>query len=372
MTADVLPDVTVKNNGLNVITTIDVNYTVDGGALQNYNWTGSLASTLETTITLPLLSLSRGQHVLNVDIVIAGDSNLTNNASDVAFNTNDIGVVNDINTFENPSDVLILDSLWERGVPTDTFLNSAASGTQVYGTDLDANHPDGAKAHLVSQCYDFTQISNPILEFQMAYDLEANWDVVYVEYSTNQGSNWTVLGSINSLPNWYKSDRTNASSGPANDCQNCPGAQWTNRTQPMELYSYNFATNAGLGETDLTGEANIIFRIVFHSDGAENYEGVIVDDFVITGTSLGVDDYDATDFIVYPNPSSGIFNIKLQNNQTNLKVNVIDVSGKRVFQSDIISNENNYQLDLSNLSIGIYFLNLQGSNYKTTKKIIIK
>lgn len=369
---NVLPDITVKNNGLNTINTIDVNYTVDGGALQTYNWIGTLASTLSTTITLPLLSLSRGQHVLSVEAIIASDSNVTNNSSDVIFSTNDIGVVNDINTFENTTDALIADALWEKGVPTDALLNSASSGTQVYGTDLDANHPDGVKAHLVSQCYDLSQISNPVLEFQMAYDLEPNFDIVYVEYSTNQGNNWTVLGSINSLPNWYTSDRTNASSGAANDCQNCPGSQWTGTDATMALYEYNFINNAGLGETDLTAEANILFRIVFHADGGANQEGVIIDDFVITGTPLAIGDYDTSNFLIYPNPSTGIFNIKLPNNETDLNVNVIDVSGKRVFETSIITTENNYRLDLNNLSTGIYFLSLQGKNHKTTKKIIIK
>ncbi len=98
-------------------------------------------------------------------------------------------------------------------VPEGTLLNQAGSGTQVYGTNLNGNHPDGVRAYLVSNCYETASILAPVLKFQMAYDLEINFDVVYVEYTVDDGSTWQVLGTVNSQPNWYTSDRTNASSG---------------------------------------------------------------------------------------------------------------------------------------------------------------
>ncbi|CAN0369186.1 unnamed protein product, partial [Ectocarpus sp. 4 AP-2014] len=100
-------------------------------------------------------------------------------------------------------------------------------------------------------------------------------------YSIDQGSSWQVLGTIDSQPNWYNSNRTNVSSGSSDDCQNCPGAQWTGVNTTMTNYSYDFTTNAVAGETDLRFEENIVFRIVFQSDPGVVEEGAIVDDFVI-------------------------------------------------------------------------------------------
>ena len=52
----------------------------------------------------------------------------------------------------------------------------------------------------------------------MAYNLEENYDVVYVIYSTDNFETFEVLGSVDSQPNWYTSNRTNESSGADNDC----------------------------------------------------------------------------------------------------------------------------------------------------------
>ena len=122
----------------------------------------------------------------------------------------------------------------------------------------------------------------------MAFELEQNWDIVYVEYSTNGGVNWNVLGTIDSEPNWYNSDRTQNTSG--NDCYNCPGAQWTGTASDMTEYAYDFVANAARGETDLTNEPNVIFRVVFHSDQAVVEEGAIIDDFQVFGVQDDEDD----------------------------------------------------------------------------------
>ncbi len=74
------------------------------------------------------------------------------------------------------------------------------------------------------------------------------------------------------------------------DCQNCPGAQWTGTNATLTEYSYDFTANAALGETDLTNETNMIFRIVFHSDPSVNQEGVIIDDLVVEGFQDDDDD----------------------------------------------------------------------------------
>ncbi len=368
---NVLPEITVKNNGLNTINAIAVNYTVDGGVTSTYNWSGSLASTLETTFTLPQLNLSRALHVLNVETIIAGDANAGNNTFSVDFYTNDSSAVNVVNTFEAPSDILITNSTWEQGVPTGANLSASASGTQVYATNLSGNYPNNANAYLTSQCYDLTQIVNPILHFDMAFDIEENWDYAYVEYTLDSGATWTTLGSKNSMPLWYNSDAT---------ANGIPGAQWTGEAAnvhasggtngTMREYSYDFAGNVGIGETDLTGATNILFRIALKSDGLVVKEGLIIDDFVITGTPLAIEDYTTHNLVIYPNPSKGIFNIKFQNIRNEVQLSVLDVFGKKVYTTKI--NTLLYQLNLNNLATGVYFLNINDVHQQTTKKIIIK
>ena len=294
---EIIPEIVVENNGLNPINSVDVSYSIDGGSLQFITAPVTLASEESTTIQIPSLNLATlGDHSLNVTVSIENDAFADNNEITHNFFVNDFGVGDTVNTFETTAETLLTYNdgggtpIWEKGIPEGTLLNTAGSGTQVYGTNLNGNHPDGVRAYLVSNCYETASILAPVLKFQMAYDLEINFDVVYVEYTIDEGSTWQVLGTVNSQPNWYTSDRTNASSGTDDDCQNCPGAQWTGTNATLTEYAYDFTANAALGETDLTNETNIIFRIVFHSDPSVNQEGVIIDDLVVEGFQDDDDD----------------------------------------------------------------------------------
>jgi hypothetical protein len=200
---------------------------------------------------------------------------------------------------------------------------------------------------------------NPVIRFKMAFQLELNWDIVYVEYSTNFGQNWTVLGTQGT--NWYNSNRTNAISGTEDDCQNCPGAQWTGTDTVLKDYFYplNF----------LVGNPNVIFRIVFHTDQSVNDLGVIVDDFVIDGT-LDNQEFDLKNIAIYPNPSKGIFTVSM--GATSLEsIEVYDLTGKIVYaKNEFQANQYQTTLDLSTVTSGIYFVKIESQNQSVTKRII--
>lgn len=295
---EIIPEIVVENNGLNPITSIEISYELDSSGVQNINETVTLNSGESTTIVLPSITgLSRGNHNYSVSISIPNDAFADNNSSSTDFFSNLFAVGGDIFDFESDAEGLltynendITTSVWERGVPTGVDLNTATSGTQVYGTNLDGNHPDAITGFLVSGCYELSSILAPVLKFNMAYELENNFDIVYVQYSIDDGATWNVLGNINSQPNWYNSDRTNATSGADDDCQNCPGAQWTGTNTTMTEYAYDFVANAAAGDIDLTGENNIVFRIVFQSDPNTNEEGAIIDDFTVEGFQDDDDD----------------------------------------------------------------------------------
>lgn len=295
---EVFPEIVVENNGINPIDEITIDYNINGGASQSVSWRESTLLTNEqAVIPLPPLNPTVKTGItIDVTVSVENDAFADNNSATTTFYTNDFGVGDALNDFEADDETLLTynetggSSLWEKGVPEGSLLNEAASGAQVYGTNLDGNYPDNSRSFLVSNCYEFSSILAPVLSFKMAYDLEENFDVVYVQYSTNEGESWEVLGNINSEPNWYTSDRTNASSGTDDDCQQCPGAQWTGTNATLTEYSYDFTANANLGETDLTSEDSIIFRITFVSDQFENQEGVIIDDFVVSGFQDDDDD----------------------------------------------------------------------------------
>ncbi|HMC00133.1 MAG TPA: T9SS type A sorting domain-containing protein [Flavobacteriaceae bacterium] len=356
----------VKNLGTNTVNSIDVEYILDGVS-SVFTWSeSSLATNESILIDIPTLSPSGSNiHELKIITTISGDTYSSNNELMKKFYSNNLGLVNTPNDFETVNDELIVSDggicgYWERGMPSGTLLDTAASEDNVYGTNLSGNHADLIKTYLVSKCYDLSILTNPVIKFNMAFDLELNFDIVYVEYSTNSGANWNVLGEMG--PNWYNSDRTYGSSG-GTDCQNCPGGQWTGTDATMKEYSYDL--------TVLSAETNIIFRIVFHSDPAVNQEGVVVDDFVIEGT-LSAEPFDADYFSIYPNPSKDIFNIRMAA-INEFDYAIYDITGKLISQKQkVIPSNREYTLDLSQFSSGIYLLKIKSNEYEITKKLILK
>ncbi|NHN25671.1 T9SS type A sorting domain-containing protein [Flavobacterium jejuense] len=358
----------LKNQGLNLITSISISYTVDGNNPVNTTWTGNLAPCSEAIYPITVNGLTRGTHNLSVTTTIVNDGRPENNTKEIILLINDQGSVGVINEFTSTSDELIsyndgeIGSLWTRGIHTDSPTNDMDSnGNTVYTTNTSGNYPDNTKAYLISQCYNLSTISNPEISFSMKYDLENNWDIVYVEYSTDFGANWAVLGynDISNWTNWYNSDRTEQTSG--NDCFNCPGAQWTGTNTTLTTYTYPLQT--------LSTQSSVIFRIVFHSDQAVHELGVNIDDFVINGT-LSSTSFNQDVIAVYPNPSNGIYTISLGNVQP-ISIKVYDISGKTIlFKKDILVSENRTSVNLTAVSKGIYFIVINSEKGIISKRIV--
>jgi len=83
-----------------------------------------------------------------------------------------------------------------------------------------------------------------------------------------------------------------------------------------------------------------------------------------------------TQLIVYPNPSQGYLNVDYNSKQNGIAViSVSDVAGKTVFNQayDVVQNINHYQLNLHNLSPGVYLLSLKnGEEISYAKFSVLK
>lgn len=361
------PQLLVKNNGQNTITEVVISYSIDNQAANTQTWIGTINSLDQQTIELQSLDIAFGEHELSATVTIENDTYSTNNTATISFRVNKSGETQTVNTFEAADDELLIatdngdSNLWQRGVPNGEQLNSAVSGTQVYATNLNGDYSDNTKTYLYSPCYDLTNITEPFLKFDMAFDIEFDWDLLYVQYSTDLGQNWNLLGTSED-PNWYNSSRI-AGDGVNNDCYNCVGGQWTGTNTEMSEYSYDLQP--------LTDSENIIFRFVFHSDEYVTEEGVVLDNLVIEGNdSLNTTGYELQQIVIYPNPSSDIFNIKMSN-ISDFEISVIDITGKLLFK-DLNSNKSsNYSLDMTNFSSGVYFLQIEANNRSKVIKLML-
>lgn len=96
---------------------------------------------------------------------------------------------------------------------------------------------------------------------------------------------------------------------------------------------------------------------------------VITNTAVTTITTMGTDVYSQQLFSVYPNPTSGSVNIKLQD-ATSANISVTDVLGKTVLAKQINGTENT--LDIAALNSGVYFITVQAGSAQSTQKIIVR
>ncbi|TWO32869.1 S8 family serine peptidase [Seonamhaeicola sediminis] len=82
------------------------------------------------------------------------------------------------------------------------------------------------------------------------------------------------------------------------------------------------------------------------------------------------------DIAVWPNPTNGNINIKLNNlsSDNDIKVNIFDIQGRKIknFSYKMNSSSLTKTLDLSNVTNGIYLLEIQQGNKKAVRKILVE
>ena len=144
------------------------------------------------------------------------------------------------------------------------------------------------------------------------------------------------------------------------DCQNCVGGQWTGTAETRTHYSHS-----------LPQVSNLMLRFVMESDDAVNNDGVYIDNFVVS-SALSNNENNLFNFEISPNPSNGTVNLSIDN-AYEVKINLYDISGRSIFQSNF-SNLNSYfnrEINFNPIAKGVYLLNVNADGKIATKKIII-
>ncbi len=350
----VTPNVEVFNNGQNNINQIDFTYNYDNDASQSFQWNGTLTAGQTIAIALPSQSLNIGDHELQVSSTIANDAYVDNNSGYSTFIINRSDVPTTLFSFEDSTTdtFMTTGAAWQIASPASANLNTVSSGTKAYCIGATADYLPGTHAYLYSPCYDLTTITSPILNFKMAFRTELDWDYLYMEFSTD-GNNWQILGNA-SDPNWYNSATT---------ANGLPGKQWTGIADTLQLYSYDLE--------DFTTTTSIQFRFVFLSDSYVNEQGVVIDDFTISGT-LGVANSIENTITIKPNPSNGVFALSWNSNTAIKNLQVYTITGQLVKTITHSFQGNNYNLDMNELSKGMYLLKVKSDQGQFTKKILLK
>ena len=174
---------------------------------------------------------------------------------------------------------------WAYGTPSKTVISNAASGTKcwIVGGLTGNSYNNGENSWIQSPCFDFTNLTNPLLTFKVFWETEKKYDGASFKYSIDGGNTWLTLGSINSN-------------------NGCLGSNWFNTNSITTLSTDGWSGNiqatspcpngAGNGSggwlsakhslVNVAGQSSVQFRFTFAAGTQCNaYDGFAIDDFKI-------------------------------------------------------------------------------------------
>ncbi len=349
-TGSFTPTATIKNTGTSNLTSAVINYSIDGGTANTYNWSGSLATGATENIVLPTISASsNGTHTLTVFSSSPNGSTDLNTLNDAyssnfsVFSSSTITPItqNFTSTTFPPVNYAIVDAVpdglnWARGNAGHTAAGSAYINFYTI--------QNGKIDDLILPLADFTNTTNSTMTFWVAYrryDATSN-DKLEVDVSTNCGTNWTQK--------WMKSGSTLSTGAITTSAFTSPTAgEW--RQETVDLSAYN-------------GQNNVMIRIRATSNYGNN---AFVDDINVSGLISGFENHSLDASLqLFPNPSNGNMFIAYAENST---IEIFDMLGNLVFTKNIVTN--NEQLDLSGLSGGSYLARISNDKNVVSKNIVL-
>jgi subtilisin-like proprotein convertase family protein len=117
---------------------------------------------------------------------------------------------------------------------------------------------------------------------------------------------------------------------------------------------------------------------IFRASDAEANDIGKVDSASITictqSFTLATPEFEIDDFVLYPNPNKGNFNVQLTSTSSNgVKVLVHDLLGRKLFENEFKNKSNfNENIQLKNAQPGVYLLTVIDGNRKDVRKIVIE
>jgi len=114
--------------------------------------------------------------------------------------------------------------------------------------------------------------------------------------------------------------------------------------------------------------------VPYHPDKIlrSGYKGNNTRDGLIDKAQMGVSDVFTNQIQIYPNPSNGILNIRLEKEPKDFGLTVLDMTGRKVYFDNGIKNQKLLNYDLSSLPKGVYLIYITADRQSNAVKWIKK
>jgi hypothetical protein len=355
----------LRNNGINNLTSCDINYQIDGGTINTINWTGSLTTGQTDPVNIPTQTVAAGGHVFNVTVTNVNgvtDANMANN--NISVSVQNVNVTPVYPLFEGFETNAFPYTNWELINPdnsdtwgrTTTAHKTGAASLLMDNADYAAN---GQIDEFRLPPIDISAATAPAITFQVAYKLWTNpaltphWsDTLEVFVSTDCGASFISVYKKHTL------SLVTVTGTPYQASNFVPtAAQW--RLETIDLTSY-------------VGTPNLLVKFRNTND----YENqLFIDDINIMENAVGLmHNNSVTEAGLYPNPSNGHATLTFHSDRSDkASLNIYNALGQSVSTQsvEITSGANTVELNTANFPNGIYFINLTGANGKMTQQLII-
>ncbi len=204
------PEVTLKNYGINAITTAKLTCKIDGILVQTYNYVGNIATNVSSVITLNALNVSEATHTIEIAWTlingVATDTFQEDNTYCGTFSSEKYNSENFELSTILPSYLTVVGA-----VPANVLTNNAcaARGSSImqinsFGTFMNEDDADATKTTTIEleKALDLTAATQANLTFNIAVRKTFwgdYWKSLKVQVSSDCGTSWTTL--------YHKNDR---------------------------------------------------------------------------------------------------------------------------------------------------------------------
>lgn len=348
------PKIVLKNNGDSTINNVNIIYQLNLEPTQNQNWTGILLPNDTVHVTLlPITAQSYGNYELKIKATI--DTNkiecdYINNQRVSRFNIRDV-----FTTLPYKEDFELM------RIDSSEWLINNPDGSYTWDTTNTVGLSYGISSATV-QMYDYpagvqkddlisTRISIPnedsiFIKFDVAYQLLHSIvaDTLTVYISTDCGN------TFNQVYKKFDSALETYTTNTANFVPTSP-SHW--RTDYIDITPY--AANDIIIKFETTNKSgnNLYLDNIWVYEGEE---------------PLGLKELKNNNIKIYPNPTKENVTITIDNFDGNTTLEVVDIIGKSVINTQI--KQTNSTINLSKYPAGIYFFKISNTNKVFTKKII--
>jgi hypothetical protein len=355
------PMITVKNNGIDTITSLSIIFTLDNAGPSTFNWTGILSSGQTDTITLTdLTALTFGNHTLVIQVVNPNngtDMFLGNNQRQVSFTINNPNPLVNIPVYQGAENSLFPGDNWTILNPDNNVTWTASTNASGFGTSTKCFKMDNFSSditnqsdYLVSPYLDFSASLAPLrINFNVAYARRSTLfasDSLIITVSSNCGETWTrIYGKGNMSLSTVGNTVQTSSFIPST-------SQWKNETVNLNPY---------------IGNDHVQIRFQNKSNFGNN---LYLDDIQIANSFAQINEINKeTGFTIMPNPAKSQFKVYLPSNELINEISIVNAIGEEVYQNNKI-NANALDINI-NLPNGIYFVKVKINQSQTIQKLVI-